>query len=74
MKFDPILILKNPKSAIDFWIPVCRQAGLSTPARRQAGLPDGRVCRQAGRVLNTHKNAMQYKENHLQILMIMIIV
>jgi len=34
-------------------------------------LPDGR---QAGGVVNTYKNAMQYKENYLQILMSMIIV
>jgi len=30
--------------------------------------------RQAGGVVNTYKNAMQYKENYLQILMSMIIV
>jgi len=31
-------------------------------------------CPQAGGVVNTYKNAMQYKENYLQILMSMIIV
>jgi len=34
------------------------------------GIP---VCR-TGRAVNAYKNAMQYKENYLQILMIMIIV
>jgi len=45
-------------------------------ADRQAclPLPDGCVCRQAGRAVNAYKNAMQYKENYLQILMVMIIV
>jgi len=43
-------------------------------ADRQAclPLPDGRVG--TGRAVNAYKNAMQYKENYLQILMVMIIV
>jgi len=39
-------------------------------------LPDFWIpaCPQAGGVVNTYKNAMQYKEIYLQILMSMIIV
>ena len=55
---------KNPQFIFGY-LSADRQAYLPLPAGRRG---------QAGRAVNAYKNAMQYKENYLQILMVMIIV